>query len=338
MILSTASKAHLHLKCPGWARVPAPELEDKAGPRALFGTYIHSVAENELNRQCGVFTGNAISEKMTAEQEAAFNPPYTPEIGGNMSSEEWGTSVYRLINELRGLFPDIFNWYSEAIHAVGLLSLKSHFKKRDNQGDGPRDYKSLQSFFLPGEEIIAGTIDFIGSCNVHSTGKTVVVGDWKTGEEPVSPIGNPQLILAAYNYGRYYGLNHDDVLYLVIGNIRTGELLMHRCLFSEVTDKANQIISNARKNDLITGAHCVNCPKMEKCPAVAKLHVKHPDDPKDWTADQLAIAAMQCRELGKTYRELLIQKHETDSNFNTKYLKKGSQGWRLSVYESQAGK
>lgn len=333
MHVSTASKAWLHLKCPSWHKVPRPEVVGTVGERALFGTYIHKIAQNELLRQTGQPTGSVISDKMTAEQEAAFNPHYTPEIGAPFDAEEWGNNVFRMVEELRGLFPD-FAWEAEIAFGIGLT-------EDGIVGDLVSDVKD-RNYNAIDEDCIPGTIDVLGykwryKREDGSIPPCLVVVDWKTGEEEVEPKDNPQLYLAARAAIRHYAFPHDTEVYVGIGNIRKNTLKFHKASVAELNRVVLDVLQFKNRDGLVLnpGDHCARCPNQEKCPALSRKILDNPVPPEQWTADQLAIAAIQARDLGKKYRELLIHKAESDPSFKTKYLKKGSQGWRLSVFEGQ---
>lgn len=327
--VSTASKAWLHLKCPSWHKVPRPEVVGTVGERALFGTYIHKIAQNELLRQTGQSTGSIISDKMTAEQEAAFNPHYTPEIGAPFDVEEWGNNVFRMVEELRGLFPELV-WEAEIAFGIGLT--EEGIGGGLNHSIKDREYDAIVDGLIP------GTIDVLGHKyrRLEET-PCVVVVDWKTGEEEIEPRDNPQLYLAARAAIRHYAFPPDTEVYVGIGNIRKNTLKFYKTSVLELNQVVLNVLRSKNQDGLVLnpGDHCARCPNQEKCPALSRKILDNPVPPEHWTADQLAIAAIQARDLGKKYRELLIHKAESDPSFKTKYLKKGSQGWRLSVFEGQ---
>jgi hypothetical protein len=235
-----------------------------------------------------------------------------------------------MVEELRGLFPDLA-WEAEIAFGVGLK--EEGIVGGLNHSVEDRDYDGID------DDLIPGTIDVLGYGYSRESGEPpcVVVVDWKTGEEEVEPRDNPQLYLAARAAIRHYAFPHDTEVYVGIGNIRKNTLKFHKTNVVELNRVVLDVLKAKNRDglDLNPGDHCARCPNQEKCPALSRKILDNPVPPEQWTADQLAIAAIQARDLGKKYRELLIHKAESDPNFKTKYLKKGSQGWRLSVFEGQ---
>lgn len=330
----TGSKLELSEKCLGWHTVdepPAPVIPQVNKP-AEFGSYMHSVAENETLRRFFPEQLDRISRSMTAEQEAAFNPHYDDEIGAPMDSESWGASVVALQDELFKTFvPDREEGiYVESVGSVRLeddntLLARSALPIKD------RNYNRSDGIYGTGDVIYC-----------TATGDLVVC-DWKTGKKAISPQGNPQLDFLALCWlsdWPFSGVLKSGVVWLVIGDIRNQELRVCKSSQDEIFSRLALIESilrtDIRNTKLTAGPHCDLCPRAGNCPALLKKVTEASvKDPTTLSADELAEIAILARKLNKEYREILIAKAEADETFRSKFLTKGPKGWRLSAYDAK---
>jgi Protein of unknown function (DUF2800) len=329
----TGSKLWLNAHCLGWHTVdePPPPVNPGVNGPAEFGSFMHSVAENETLRRFYPEQLDRIARTMTAEQEAAFNPHYTDDIGAPMDSESWGASVVALQDELFRTFKP-FGLEAISVEKVGsvLISKDSgELFATSNLSLPDRSYDTSVGLY--------GTGDLI---YVTAEGDLVVC-DWKTGKKAVSPENNSQLDFLAFcwlNDWQYYSVKPSGVVWLVIGDVRNQELRVFKSSADKVRSGAEflrEILeANERNTELTAGVHCDLCPRAGNCPAIVKkiVDVEH-SDPTKMSADELAEVAILARKLNKEIREILISKAELDETFRSKYLTKGPKGWRLSAYD-----
>lgn len=313
----TGSKLWLSQKCPSWHTIPYISDEEDVGSSdaASFGSFIHCIAENEAKRQLGISTGNMISDRMTAIQEAIFNPYYNHEISPEMDASTWGDNVSEIIKALFEKFPPDreHKVFIETAVSYGRTGLTWILDVKDRKY-GPAKYKE-----------VCGTVDLRYRTK---DGKSIVV-DWKTGKEVIEPELNPQLEFSA----RCFHESDINEVVLVIGDIRKGELRVHRDKPSAVNARVEALMREiflADGSTLSTGAHCDRCPKAAKCPALAKMVTKDESAPNDWDNDKLAVNAILARKAAKAYRDLLVSRAESTTDFKSKFLTKGPKGWRLS--------
>lgn len=330
MSYPTSSKLWLSALCNGWHTLETPEVQksdEDAGGAANFGRYMHAVAENEVLRRYWPERLTVIESKMTAEQEAVFNPYYTEEIGAPMDAESWGGSVVAIQDELFKLLPPnstsidvelvVVNYGPEFAMSKAIHHIKSReYEKSEIQG----------SF---------GTLDLM-----YVSGTNLVVIDWKTGREHVSADNNPQLIhiaKAGLELAKARGW-HVDCVYVGIGDIRNQDLRLAKMSPDEVREKWKAIAKNILSTTKLTpGVHCDRCPKAGNCPAIAKAvetaaHDLIHGNTVILNPDKMAEVAIMARKLNKDYRDMLIHLAETDSKFKCRYLTKSPNGWRLSAF------
>ncbi len=326
----TGSRLWLNAHCLGWHTVdePPPPVNPGVNGPAEFGSYMHSVAENETLRRYYPDQLDRIARTMTAEQEAAFNPYYTDDIGAPMDSESWGASVVALQDELFKTFKPKGKIYIEKVGAVcdgddGSIVATSDLNLPD------RSYDISSGIYGTGDLIYV------------TEGGDLVVCDWKTGKKAISPENNPQLEFLAYCWLNDWPLHlgiPSGVVWLVIGDIRNQELRVFKSSANKIGINKGifQSILQAdeRNTELTAGPHCDLCPRAGNCPALVKKIVDvENSDPTKMSADELAEVAILARKLNKEIREILISKAELDETFRSKYLTKGPKGWRLSAYD-----
>jgi hypothetical protein len=329
----TGSKLWLNAHCLGWHTVdePPPPVNPGVNGPAEFGSYMHSVAENETLRRFYPHTLDRIVRVMTAEQEAAFNPHYTDDIGAPMDSESWGASVVALQDELFKTFKPAAagTVMVEKVGSVNLHAIDdSEIVVTSNLSMPDRSYDTTRGIF--------GTGDLI---YVTAEGDLVVC-DWKTGKKAISPENNSQLDFLAFCWLNDwpYLVKSSGVVWLIIGDIRTQELRVFKSSAEKIKSGElfiRQILETDTRNENLTaGPHCDLCPRAGNCPALVKKIVDvENSDPTKMSADELAEVAILARKLNKEIREILISKAELDETFRSKYLTKGPKGWRLSAYD-----
>ena len=327
----TGSKLELSEKCLGWHTVdepPAPVIPQVNKP-AEFGSYMHSVAENETLRRFAPDSLDRISRSMTAEQEAAFNPYYDDEIGAPMDSESWGASVVALQDELFKTFKPYGMPHIESVGFATILD-DTIFQATAGLNIKNRNYDRSAGIYGTGDVIY---------CTADGD---LVVCDWKTGKKAISPENNPQLDFLAFCWlsdWRYLATK-SGVVWLVIGDIRNQELRIFKSSERAVYERTPLLTSimrtDVRNTKLTAGPHCDLCPRAGNCPALLKKVTEASvKDPTTLSADELAEIAILARKLNKEYREILIAKAEADETFRSKFLTKGPKGWRLSAYDAK---
>lgn len=331
----TGSKLHLNELCLGWHTVddPPQSSQKEVHPAAEFGSYLHTVAENEAKRRYDPNSLTRVERAMTAESEAIFNPHYTEDIGAPMDAESWGASIVALQDALFAQLKPLA--HSEiSIELTGSAYLGSNI--------GRIVYDTGARYVNRGYNSEAG---------IHGTGDLIyatddgdlVVVDWKTGKKAISPLNNIQLMFLALAWIRswpYPELEKSGHVWLVIGDIRTQELRFSKVTCDDILaiePFIEKILKTTDKNSNLTpGVHCDLCPKAGNCPALlAKATKDAAKDPALLNGDELAEIAILTRKINKEYRDILIARAEQDPNFKSKYLTKGPKGWRLSAYDTK---
>ena len=327
MKLPTSSKLWLSLECSGWHTIESPPVIPSTGVNkaAAFGTYMHLVAENETLRRYDQSRLSEISRVMTAEQEAVFNPHYTDEIGAPMDSAEWGASVVAIQDELFKILPPN-DGQNIGVELVVVNYGPEFAMSKTFPGAGARNYAVSD---IVG---VYGTSDL-----VYDSGNDLVVVDWKTGREAVSPYANPQLIHIAKAVST--GRKPDTVVWLVIGDIRNQDLKVAKTTVGAILldwGKIAKTVLSGSKETLKPGVHCDRCPNAGTCPALlGKVKVAVEGNTSGLSNDEMAAIAIMARKVNKEYRDLLVYRAENDPDFKCSYLTKGSNGWRLSAFDSK---